>query len=73
MVFRRYITQRAGVKAATQLVSNSELVQLLQSQEALARAGIMEYECNQGDHSFMGWPDESAYRSYQPYRGLRRT
>ena len=73
MVFRRYITQRAGVKAATQLVSNSELVQLLQNQEALARAGIMEYECNQGDHSFMGWPDESAYRSYQPYRGLRRT
>jgi len=71
-VFQRYIIARASTRAATQLVSNSELVKLLQGQEGLARASLMEYECNQGDHSFMGWPKNSSYRAYQPYRSLIR-
>ena len=37
-----------------------------------ASAACVEYECNQGDHSFFGWPDESAYQSYKPYTSLRR-
>ena len=71
-VFKRYITLRASVRAATQLVSNPQLVQLLQVQEAQARAACMEYECEQGDHTFFGTPDNTAYRAYQPYRTLAR-
>ena len=71
-VFQRYITLRASGRAATQLVSNPQLVQLLAQQEAQARAACMEYECNQGDHTFFGTPAGTAYRSYQPYRTLAR-
>ena len=65
-VFKRYITYRASRVAATQLV------QLLAQQEALSRAALMEYECNQGNHSMFGFEDETAYQTYQPWRNLRR-
>ena len=71
-VFRRYITFKASTRAATQLVANADLVKLLANQELQARAACMEYECNQGDHSFLGLPHESRYNSYQPYLALRR-
>ena len=71
-VFKRYITLRASGRAATQLVTNPQLVQLLATQEVQARAACMEYECNQGDHTFFGTPDGTSYRSYQPYRTLAR-
>ena len=70
--FKRYIISRASVRAATQLVSNPQLVQLLQQQESLTRATCMEYECNQGDHSFMGFPSGSTYKTYEPYIALQR-
>ena len=72
VIFRRYITYRASRMAATQLVANPQLVQLLGSQEALSRASLMEYECNQGNHSMMGFEDETSYQTYQPWRTLRR-
>ena len=72
VIFRRYITYRASRQAATQLVANPQLVKLLQGQEALARASLMEYECNQGDHSMFGFEDDTAYQTYQPFRNLRR-
>ena len=71
-VFQRYITYRASVRAAIQLVSNPQLVELLRVQEAQARANCIEYECNQGDHSFMGWEAETSYNAFQPYKSLRR-
>ena len=71
-VFKRYITYRASRMAATQLVANPQLVQLLGSQEALSRAALMEYECNQGNHSMFGFEDDTAYDTYQPWRNLRR-
>jgi len=71
-VFQRYIIYRAAVRAATQLVSNPQLVQLLQVQEAQSRASCVEYECDQGDPSYFGLPHESVYKSYQPYDALRR-
>ena len=71
-VFQRYIILMASGRAATQLVGNPQLVQLLAQRESYARAACLEYECNQGDHNFMGWPDESAYQSYKPYTSLRR-
>ena len=70
--FRRYITYRASTKAATQLVANPNLVKLLQNQEALARAALMEYECNQGNHSMFGFPEDTIHTTYQPWRNLRR-
>ncbi len=70
--FKRYIVQKASVRAATQLVSNPTLVQLLQQQEAYTRAICMEYESNQGDHNYMGMGDGTSYQTYLPYLGLRR-
>ena len=70
--FQRYIIYKASGKAAVQLVANPQLQQMLSTFEGQARASCVEYECNQGDHNFMGWPDESAYQSYKPYQALRR-
>tara|TARA_R100001530_G_scaffold91674_1_gene63713 strand:- start:7285 stop:7899 length:615 start_codon:yes stop_codon:yes gene_type:complete len=71
-VFQRYIILKASGKAATQLVNNSQLVQLLASQELQARAACLEYECNQGNHSYLGIKEHSVYQTYQPYHALRR-
>ena len=70
--FQRYIIYKASGRAAVQLVSNPGLQKMIAQFEIQARATAMEYECNQGDHNFMGWPDESAYQSYKPYTALRR-
>jgi len=70
--FQRYITYRAAARAATQLVSNPQLVQLLQQQEGQARATCMEYECNQGDHNYLGLAHNTNYRSYKPTAVLAR-
>ena len=72
IIFRRFITYRAMTAAATQLVANPNLVRLLTNQEGLARAALQEYECNQGDHSMMGFPDGTSYQTYKPFRNLRR-
>ena len=71
-VIQRYIIARASVRAATQLVSNPDLVKLLQLQEAQTKSSALEYDCEQGDHNFFGFPHESNYRSYQPYKALIR-
>ena len=71
-VFKRYIIYRSSVRAATQLVGNPQLAQLLSQQEALTRAAIMEYECNQGNHTMFGLPEDSTYNAYQPWRSLGR-
>ena len=71
-VFKRYITYRASRMAATQLVANPQLVKLLGQQEALARAACMEYECTQGNSTMFGFPEDSSYTTYQPWRNLRR-
>ena len=70
--FQRYITYRSAVRAATQLVSNPQLAQLLAQDEAKSRAACLEYECDLGDHSFLGHPHEGRYQSFRPYHSLRR-
>ena len=72
IVFRRFITYRASAAAATQLVANPNLARLLTNQAGLARAALQEYECNQGDHSMFGFPNNTTYQTYQPWRNLRR-
>ena len=71
-VFKRYITYKAAGRAATQMVTNPQLVQLLQVQEQMARASCMEYECNQGDYNMLGMPHNTHYSTYKPYRALQR-
>ena len=71
-VFKRYIIYKAATRAATQLVGNPQLTQLLAQQEMLARATAMEYECNQGNHTMFGLPEDSVYNGYQPFRSLLR-
>ena len=71
-VFHRYIIYRASRMAATQLVANAQLVQLLQLQEQQARATCQEYECNQGNHNMFGLPEDSVYTAYEPWKNLRR-
>ena len=70
--WQRYVIYKAAGRAAVQLVANPQLQQMLSTFELQSRAAALEYECNQGDHNFMGWPDESAYQSYKPYTALRR-
>ena len=70
--FQRYITYRSAVRAAAQLVSNPQLVQLLSQDEAKSRAGCIEYECDMSNPSYFGIPHESSYRAYKPYVTLRR-
>ena len=41
-------------------------------QEAFARAACIEYECNQGNHSILGFTDNQVYQTYQPWRALAR-
>ena len=70
--FKRYITYKAAGRAATQLVGNPQLTQLLAQYELQARAAAMEYECTQGDHNYLGMPRDYSLQTYQPYRALRR-
>ena len=70
--FKRYVIYKAATRAATQLVGNPQLTQILNQQEAFARATCMEYECNQGNHTMFGTPEDSVYNGYQPWRALRR-
>ena len=71
-VFKRYIIYKASVRAATQLIGNAQLAQLLAQQESISRAAVMEYECNQGNHTMFGLPEDSVYTAYQPWRTLGR-
>ena len=72
IVFRRFIIYRASAAAATQLVANPSLVKLLTDQASLARAALQEYECSQADYSMFGFPENTTYQTYQPWRNLRR-
>ena len=70
--FQRYIIAKASTRAATQLVGDTNLVRLLHTQEAQNRANVMEYDTQQGDHSFFGFREEQGYDAYQPYKALIR-
>lgn len=71
--FRDYITSRAAVQASTKMVGDSTVYSMLQQKEAMARANALEYECNQGNYTFFGFPrGMNFYNSYQPYRTLAR-
>ena len=72
MVFQRLVIARAAARASAQLVANQQLAAMLGQQEALARAACQEYECNQGNHSMFGFPEDTVHTTYQPWRNLSR-
>jgi len=68
-----YIVARSSTVVSQRLITDSNLYQMLTQQEIFARARAMEYECNQGDHTFFGHPvGHNNYQSYQPYHALYR-
>ena len=71
-VFQRYVTLRASQRAATQLVSNPQLSQMLAEQATMQRAACIAEDCEMGQNTFFGWPTGTTYRSYQPFETLAR-
>ena len=68
-----YITARASTITSSRIVGDTTQYQMLQQKEAYMRAMAIEYECNQGDYSYLGKPDGSEpYVSYEPYKALMR-
>jgi len=68
-----FITARAAAIVSSRIIGDSNQYQMLQQKEAFARAMALEYECNQGDHTFFGSPQgQNYYQSYQPYHTLYR-
>ena len=68
-----YIVARSSTIVSQRLITDMNLYQMLTQQENVARARAMEYECNQGDHTFFGHPvGHNNYQSYQPYHALYR-
>ena len=69
-----YITARAATITSSRIVGDSEQYQMLQQQEAFARAMALEYETQQGQFTFFGHPQgqQNYYQSYQPFQALKR-
>ena len=68
-----YIVARAAVIVSSKIVGDPSQYDMLQQRSAIARAALMEYECNQGDYSFFGHTrGQNTYNSYQPYQALYR-
>ena len=70
-IFQRYITLRASQRAATQLVSNAEIMKIIDEQVGLARAACIEFDTNQSDANMFGFSNQN-YTAYQPFRTLIR-
>ena len=72
-VIKDYITSRAATFASMRIVGEAAQYQALQQQELYMRAMAMEYETQQGDHTFFGHPEGgNYYNSYQPFHALYR-
>lgn len=71
--FQDFVTARASVQASTKMIGDSNMYEMLRQKEAMARANAIEYECNQGDYSYLGSSKNmSFYNSYQPFHTLAR-
>ena len=69
-----FITARSATIVSQRIVGDSTQYQMLQQQEAYARALALEYETQQGQFTFFGHPQghQNYYDSYQPYQALAR-
>jgi len=72
-VFRDYITARAARIAGIRMVSDAETTKLLEADEALATALVLEYDTKQADYSIFNSSDlRNPYTSYKPFQALSR-
>jgi len=68
-----YIVARAAAIVSSRVIGDPNQYQMLQQKEAYARAMALEYDCNQGDHSFFGAPQNgNYYKAYSPFNTLIR-
>ena len=71
---QNFITSRAATLVSQRIIGDQVQYQMLQQQEALARATALEYETQQGQFTFFGHPQgqQNYYQSYKPYQVLQR-
>jgi len=69
-----FITSRSAVLTSQRIVGDKAQYQMLQQQEAYARARALEYETQQGQFTFFGHPQGQTdyYKSYEPFQALYR-
>ena len=68
-----FIKNKAAAITSMQLIGDDGQYQKILQRETYSRAQLLEYECNQGDHSFFGTSaGQHNYISYQPYNSLLR-
>ena len=69
-----FITARSATIVSQRIVGDQVQYQMLQQQEAYARALALEYETQQGQFTFFGHPQghQNYYNSYQPFQALAR-
>ena len=68
-----YIVARAASIVSSRVIGDPNQYQMLQQKEAYTRAMALEYDCNQGDHSIFGAPQQgNYYKSYSPFNALIR-
>jgi len=71
-VVQRYITYRAAERAATQLVTNAELMQMIKMQTEYLRQSLIAFEADQSDANFMGYQDMQTYHTFNSFLPLMR-
>jgi len=72
--FKDYVTVRASRIASNRMVNNPQSAKLLETDEALARASIVQYDTKQGDHNIFNdyQYQQDANTVYRPFKVLRR-
>ena len=68
------IVARAATIVSQRIVGDTNQYEMLQQQEAYARALAMEYETSQGQFTIFGHPYDktNSYPAYQPFHALQR-
>lgn len=70
---KEYITIRAANLFAMRATGSVEIAKYSQNEESIARAALMNYECQQGDYNvFSDGADVSPLRTYRPVSALWR-
>ena len=71
-VVQRYVTYRAAERAATQLVSNADLMKMITQQTNYLRTSLIAFEAEQSEANFMGYPDMQTYHTFNSFLPLMR-
>ena len=70
---KEYITVRAANLFAMRATGSTEIAKYSEKEESIARAALMNYECQQGDYNvFSDGADVNPLRTYRPVSALWR-